>query len=146
MSKKPFTYDQFKEIYSLVPRLCVDLVIPYDGGIALIERAADSYKGQWHLPGGTVYFQETLEHAAQRIAKEEVGIEVSVDKLLGYIEYHSEKKERGFGYTVANVFLCTITGGSIKLDDTGSTIKGFSLIPSNTIVDQRNFLIDKNIL
>lgn len=143
---KPFTYNQFKQIYSLVPRLSVDLVIPYDGGIAFIERADDSYKGQWHLPGGTVYFQETLEQAAKRIAKDEVGVEVSVDKLLGYIEYHSEKKERGFGYTVANVFLCTITGGSVNLDHTGSTIKGFSIIPSNTIVDQKDFLVNTNIL
>lgn len=40
----------------------------------------------------------------KRIALEELGASVNVGKLLGYIEYTSEEKERGFGYTITMVF------------------------------------------
>lgn len=140
MSKKPFTYKQFKSIYSQVPRLSVDLLIPYKGGIALLERAHTAYKGQWHLPGGTVYYKESLPTAVKRIGREELGLDVDIDSFVGYIEYQSEEKERGFGYTIGLVFQCHINGGVIKLDEYGSQVKGFRELPDNTVIDQKTFL------
>lgn len=141
MSKKPFTYKQFKSIYSQVPRLSVDLLIPYKGGIALLERAHTAYKGQWHLPGGTVYYKESVRDAVRRIAKEETAIDVDVAELAGLIEYKSEELERGFGYTVGLVFWCSLNAiDTVVLDENSSAIKGFKKVPDNTVVEQKKFL------
>lgn len=42
---------------------------------------------QWEIPGGKILKYETLEDAAHREAKEELGIEVKVIKCLGKCEF-----------------------------------------------------------
>ena len=68
---------QYYKIYSLVPRMTIDLIIFYKGGIVLSKRDIPPCKGMWHLPGATVLLGETLFEAAKRIAKEEVNITVN---------------------------------------------------------------------
>lgn len=138
--KRPLPYEEFKSIYSRVPRLSVDVVIKMDDGIVLVERALESYKGQWHLPGGTLYFKETVASAAIRLAKEDTGLDVRPGAVLGYIEYHSEEKERGYGYTVGIVLECEIVGGEINVSDEGSDLKSFKILPQNIVIDQKEFL------
>lgn len=104
--QKPFSAEEFKEIYSKVPRLTVEVVIKTSRGVVLMKRQEKSWQGQWHIPGGTVLYQETLHQAVQRMAQEELGIKVTIKKLLGYIEYPSEEQERGFGWSVGIAFLC----------------------------------------
>lgn len=136
MTKKPFTPDEFQAIYSRVPRISVDLVIESQGRTLLLKRALKSYRGQWHLPGGTVYYQETVTDAVKRIGKEELGYSVTVDKFLTFIEYHSELYERGFGYTIGLAFKCSIAGGKLLLDEGASEVAWFDHVPDNTVVDQ----------
>jgi len=137
--KQPFTFEEFKDIYSKVPRLCVDLVIQTEDGILLTLREKNGYVGQWHLPGGTVFYRESSESAIQRVAKEELNVEVSVIKLLGYIEYFSEVEKRGFGYAVSLAFLCKLESSDIKLDDQASKSQFFKVIPENTVTEQKAF-------
>ena len=59
----------------------VDLVIEYEGGIVIIERAGEP-KG-YALPGGHVDYGETTETAAIREAEEETNLIVSDLKLIG---------------------------------------------------------------
>jgi len=92
MEDKPFSPEEFKAVCSKVPRLGVDLVIIMRNGIVLTLRDLPSWKGQWHLPGGTVFYKETLEEAVARVARDELGISVSIEKMLGYIEYAEEKE------------------------------------------------------
>lgn len=139
-TKKPFSAKEFRDIYSKVPRLCVDLIIKTPGGIALSLRGIEPYKGQWHFPGGTVFYKEKITDAIKRVAKEEVGIKVSIDKLLGYIEYPSEEKDRGFGYTITMAFLCTTKIKIFKPDENSLGIKGFKKIPTNMVREQYEFL------
>lgn len=138
--KLPFTYAQFKTIYSKVPRLVVDLVIKNRQGVLMLLRKHPSWKGQWHLPGGTVYYKETIEQAIDRFAQEEVGLKVKMKRLLGHIEYHSEQKERGFGWTIGMVFLCEIESGTPEEGSDGETPTFFKEIPDNTVLEQKNFL------
>lgn len=140
MAKKPLTPQEFKAIYEKVPRVSVDLVIPHDGGIALTLRSLPSYHNQWHLPGGTAYYKERLTDTVKRIAKEELGLDVVIGELLGYIEYHSEEKERGFGYTISLVFACKQIGGEVQLDEGSSEMRGFTELPDNTVIEQKQFL------
>lgn len=78
MSKNeyPLTKEEFDSIYSKVPRLTVELVIKDGDKILLTKRSIEPCRGLWHLPGGTVYFGESLLDAVKRIAKKELSIDV----------------------------------------------------------------------
>lgn len=140
MSKQPFTPEEFKNIYSKVPRLCVEVVIKTEKGILLTLRDLPSWNNMWHLPGGTVYIKETLKEATKRIAREELGVDVKVEQLLGYIEYPSEEKERGYGWSVGIAFSCTITKGTPSGSVQAKKTSFFKTLPSNTISEAKVFL------
>lgn len=138
--KLPFTQEEFKEIYSKVPRLCVDLVIVTEKGFILTLRTANGYVGKWHIPGGTVYYREPIKKSVKRIADEELGINVNIKSFYGYQEYFSEVKERGFGYTVTLVFICEPVGSEFKLDNQARKMSFFKIPPDNTIAEQKKLL------
>lgn len=144
MRKQLFTFEEFKSIYSKVPRLCVDLVIETDKGVLLSLRKKNGYENQWHLPGGTVYYQEPVEDTVKRIAQEELGAKIIIEKFLGYIEYFSEAKERGFGYTVTLAFLCRLKSKTFNLDNQVEKVDFFITPPENTIIEQKEFLKTMN--
>jgi ADP-ribose pyrophosphatase YjhB (NUDIX family) len=104
--RQPFSYQEFTEIYSKVPRLTVEVLVVIGNGIILSKRQEASWQGMWHIPGGTVLYQESVAEAVKRLAQEELGLEVSVGELLGYIEYPSEQQQRGFGWSVGLAFKC----------------------------------------
>ncbi len=106
----------------------------------MTERTLDSWKGMWHIPGGTIYYKEKISDAVQRVAKDELNISVTVQKLLGYMEYFSEERERGFGYTISMVFLCSIKDGTPQGGEQGEKIGYFKDIPENIIAEQKAFL------
>lgn len=135
---KKLPYEVFKSIYSQVPRLCVDLVIRDNEGVLLTFRNIDP-KGFWHLPGGTVLLDESVEEAAQRIAQEELGVEISLKKLLGVMDFH--QGYTGLGHPVSLAYDVIITRGEIKLDEQASEAKFFKKIPSNTLGEHKKFLL-----
>ena len=64
--------------------LTVDVVITDDQSrVLLMQRGTEPYKGCWVLPGGIVELGETVEQAAIREAKEEVGLDLRIIKLVG---------------------------------------------------------------
>ena len=136
----PLTPEEFKDIYSRVPRLCVDLIIQSDKGVLLMKRTLASWHGQWYLPGGTVLYKETIEQTAKRIAQHEVGLEIQIEKFLGYIEFTSEEKERGFGWAVSLALLCSVMSGTPKESDQGASPTFFTQLPENVIKEQKEFL------
>jgi len=138
--KQPLSIDEFKTICSKVTRLCVDLVIKTDQGYLLTLRQKNGWIGQWHLPGGTVHYREKIEGAVKRIAKEELGIEVAIEKFVKYIEYFNEEKERGYGYSVSLVFLCKPCSTNFNVDDEVQRMGFFKSAPENTIREQKEFL------
>ena len=143
-NKKPFSLEEFKTIYSKVPRLCVELVIKTPEGIVLSLRSLPDYNGKWHLPGGTVFYKEPIADAIKRVAKDELGISVNIQKLLGYIEYARGEKEKGFGWAVGIVFLCSSEATDIKPNnDEASEIKIFKELPPGLIEEHRKFLESK---
>jgi colanic acid biosynthesis protein WcaH len=138
--RKPFSLDQFKSIYSKVPRLTVDLIVRMNGGIVLTLRTLKSWHNQWHLPGGTILLHETVEHAVQNVALEELGLNVSVVKCLGYIEYSDELKERGYGQAIGLAMLCDVVSGTLTVNEEASQVQVFTTLPDNLIKDQADFL------
>lgn len=137
MNPKKLPYKEFKNIYSKVPRLCVDLVIAEkDGAILLSKRDIPPEKGWWHFPGGTVLMGETLEDTIQRVAMEELNTKVKTIKLLGIHEYTDGS---GLGYPISAAFqvepLDQAVGGK-----QAKTIGYFTQIPRKTLPEVKKFI------
>lgn len=56
-------------------------IIRNDRGEVLLSRRSDS--GWWNLPGGGVESDETVSEGIMREVREETGLEVSVERLVG---------------------------------------------------------------
>jgi ADP-ribose pyrophosphatase YjhB (NUDIX family) len=132
--------EEFHAIYRRVPRLCVEVVIvTSERGVLLTERDIPPNIGAWHIPGGTVLFGERLIDAVTRVARDELGLEVRVGELLGYIEYPSHY-ENGLDSPVGIAFRCEIAGGEPA---DGSPPPGggwFTALPEGLYGEQREFL------
>lgn len=129
--------EEFLTIYHKVPRAGVDLIVKTEKGIVLTERSIPPFKGMWHIPGGTILFMEPVEHAIARVAGDELGVEVTIAKHLGIIEYFVAERQL---HTVANAFLVTIKSGTLRGGDQGKEVKEFGTVPENVIPVQGEFL------
>lgn len=106
------------------PALTVDAVIRFeDGRIVLIKRGHDPFAGQWAIPGGLVEYGETVEQACVREAKEETGLDIRLDRLVGV---YSDPGRDPRGHTVSVVYLATPTGGTLRADSDAADAVTFS--------------------
>ena len=137
MKPKKLPLKVYKHVYSIVPRLCVDLVIRSDNGIVLVKRDIPPCKGKWHLPGGTVLFGEKLEQAVERVAREETGLKVRIRKLLGVKQY---SRRSAFGHAISIVYLVERIGGKLRGNKYGRDVRIFSKPPKNMIAEQKQML------
>ncbi|OQX70986.1 hypothetical protein B6D52_02990, partial [Candidatus Parcubacteria bacterium 4484_255] len=85
MKVKKIPFKEYKKIYSTVPRLCVEVILSTDKGIALTKRDIPPAIGKWHIPGGTVLKGENLKGAVRRVAREEIEENVEIKKMIGII-------------------------------------------------------------
>jgi 8-oxo-dGTP pyrophosphatase MutT (NUDIX family) len=69
--------------------LGVRLLLIKDGQVVLVK---PSYQDGWYFPGGGVKRNETLEQAARREAKEEVGADLGKLDLFGIYDLFYESK------------------------------------------------------
>jgi len=85
----------------------------------------------WNLPGGAMETGETPWQAVVREVKEETGLEVSVEKLLG-VYSKPDKNEIVFS------FLCQIVSGTVILTDEADQIEYYdpAQLPANTVPKQ----------
>ncbi len=75
----------------LNPKVAAGTVVEYEGGIVLLRREIEPRAGFWVHPGGFVDRGETLEQAAKRETREEVGLEVEITGLLGAFSFHDSE-------------------------------------------------------
>jgi ADP-ribose pyrophosphatase YjhB (NUDIX family) len=127
---------EFDAIFSRVPRLCVEVVVVApDRGVLLMLRDIPPNVGAWHIPGGTVLFAEPVVEAVKRVARAELGLDVEVGELLGYIEYPSHY-ENGLDSPVGLAFRA-------QPSDTEAVPEGcawFDRLPPGLYEEQREFL------
>lgn len=106
--------------------LMVDAVVKTEGGVVLVKRGREPYKGKWALPGGFVSYGEKVEDAAVREAREETGLNIKLIKLAGV---YSDPKRDPRGHAVSVCFLADAVGGKLKAGSDAAEARVFKKIP-----------------
>ncbi len=65
------------------PKPSVSILVHKGGKVLMLQRAKDPFKNYWCLPGGYVRYEETAEQAIKREAKEEIGLDVIIEGIVG---------------------------------------------------------------
>jgi ADP-ribose pyrophosphatase YjhB (NUDIX family) len=101
---------------------CSNLV-EHEGTYLLVREGKPTARGRFNLPAGKPEIGETLTEAAVREAKEETGLDVAIDHLVGL--FHCPRNDEGFG--VLNfVFASAVTGGEILTSDAHPEVRYFT--------------------
>jgi 8-oxo-dGTP diphosphatase len=107
-------------VFYLDPKVAVGTIIGMpDGRIVLVKRAIEPGHGLWVFPGGYVDRGEDVRLAAVREAREEAGIEIRLDGLVGIYSYAGSTP-------VVIVYRATWTRGDLAVDDENSEIRLFT--------------------
>jgi 8-oxo-dGTP diphosphatase len=85
-------------------------IIAQDGKVLLVKRRISEGKLSWQFPAGAVEDGETVDAAAVREAREETGLIVEADKVLG------ERVHPATGRTMVYV-ACNVVEGSAHVGD-----------------------------
>lgn len=120
------------------PLLTVDIIIEYNSGIVLIKRINPPYG--WAIPGGFVDYNESLETAALREAKEETNLNLSD---LKQFHAYSDPKRDPRGHTVSNVFTAVGAGQLSAGSDAGKAeVFQEKELPKDIVFDHRKIIED----
>lgn len=104
--------------------LTVDAIIPYKGGIVLVRRRNEPFKGCYALPGGIVEYGERVEDAVVREVREETGLRVAIERLVGV---YSDPSRDPRGHFVSVCYLVRALGGELKAGSDAEGVKVFKL-------------------
>ena len=118
-------------VYYLNPTVAAGTLVEEDGRVVLVRRKADPRAGFWGLPAGYVEADETAEEAAIRETLEEVGLQVSVDDLLGVYSYGDGIQRRG----VLILYAAHAVGGVLQAGDDAAEAAFFA--PDELPADDR---------
>jgi len=75
--------EEFTSLIETAPLVSIDLIIRGEDGYLLGMRSNQPAKGNWFVPAGRIFKNETISHAIKRISTKEVGVEVNI-KDLGF--------------------------------------------------------------
>ncbi len=130
-------FDKFSLYF---PYSTVDVVIRNNDSFILAKRTIPPYQNKWNLPGGVVFKTEKLAVAAKRVAKEELGLTVKIERFLGV--YENPVLSR---HDISHVFIVSILKGKIIHDFQSSEVKFFKNVPQNMVPYQKKIVYDAQL-
>ncbi|QLP98464.1 MAG: NUDIX hydrolase [Rhodoblastus sp.] len=91
-------------LYPARPILAASVAVFRDSRVLIARRARAPMQGCWSLPGGVVELGETLEQAALRELREEVGVEAEIVAFNAHVEAidHDEQGRLRAHFVVAS--------------------------------------------
>jgi len=113
------------------PLLTVDVALFINKkSIILIKRKNTPFRGYWALPGGFVEYGETVEAAVIRETKEETGLDISIEGIVGI---YSDPERDPRGHVVSICFLGSPLDGKLRADTDASEVRVFKLEEINSL-------------
>ena len=106
-------------VFYLDPKVAVGTIITNAvGEVLLVRRAIEPGYGKWVFPGGYVDRGEEVRSAAVREAREEVGLEVELTRLLNVYSFAGSTP-------VVLTYTARILSGTLACDDEGLEARFF---------------------
>jgi ADP-ribose pyrophosphatase YjhB (NUDIX family) len=99
----------------LDPKVACGVLVERDGRVLLVRRRHEPGRGLWCLPCGFEDADEPPERTARREAREEAGLDVVLDGLLGI--YHYTDDPRGAGILLVFRARCEAAAAPAPGDD-----------------------------
>jgi colanic acid biosynthesis protein WcaH len=141
--------ERFREFLEQMPQTCVEVVVRTDDGVLLCDRATKPE--EWFWPGSRLYKGEELDAAAHRVAREELGIDVTLSERLGVHSHFwgPEQTDSGVSrHTVNIVYLAEPASESpdIELDDQHTGYRFVTAVDSEFHEYVREYLTEYDLV
>lgn len=104
---------QCGHIHFVEPKVGVGALILTDQRLLLVKRAMPPERGKWSLPAGYLDIGETPESVAIRETREETGLEIDIEQLVGVF---SNPPEQG-GASLFILYQGRAVGGTLAAAD-----------------------------
>jgi ADP-ribose pyrophosphatase YjhB (NUDIX family) len=115
-----------KREFPEIPLVGVGAIIIEDSRVLLVKRAHPPLQAQWSIPGGVLEIGEMIREAAVREAREETGLVVEPEDLLGvYDRILRDIEERVQYHYVLIDFLCRRIGGELLAASDAAEVRWF---------------------
>ena len=103
----------------LDPKVAAGVIVTIDDKVVLLKRNIEPGFGKWVFPGGYVDAGEPTDVAAVREAREEVGLEVEVNELLGILSYEGNR-------VILIVYAGQVVGGKLEGNFESQAVETFA--------------------
>jgi ADP-ribose pyrophosphatase YjhB (NUDIX family) len=139
-----FSDDEYKDIFTNIPRVCIDLVIVNKlQNYLMVKRKINPFKGEYWIPGGKMLYGEELHTSVKRIALQETGLECNLMYVAGVFTAITPPNELGFNDHIVSLLCMTeLISGKINLDyqsETAKWVKHVKLYPKDMGMLQFNY-------
>ena len=126
-------------VYYMNPVVAAGTLIEKDSQVLLVRRGVEPGQGQWGLPAGYAEAGESPEETAIRETKEETGVLVELDGLLGIYPFTGETPSGG----VLILYRAHVTHGVPKPGDDALEARFF---PANALPKEIAFETHRQVL
>jgi ADP-ribose pyrophosphatase YjhB (NUDIX family) len=116
-----------KREFPEVPLVGVGAIIIEDARVLLVKRAHPPLQAQWSIPGGVLEVGELIREAAVREAREETGLIVEPEDLLGVYDRILRNPEEQVQYHYVLIdFFCRRVGGELLAASDAAEVRWFA--------------------